>query len=366
MNIIDLYDNSYNLYYIGGVVRDKLLAKESLDIDITVEGDAIEFCKSLTQGEILQVNEPFGTVKMQFGDRTIDFASTRAEKYPKKGHLPVVTKIGCSLKEDVLRRDFTINSLAENVKTGEIIDYVGGLEDLKNKKLRVLHKNSFIDDPTRILRGLKFAHRFGFELEAKTFNLQKEYLKNINYDMSYKRLKDELISTFNLNSQKVFEKFINQKIYKLLTTKKIELPIVNIENLIDMYKPEVACPWLIYVAVVDAKCINLTKFEQKIIEDYEHLLTLDLKNDFEIYRAFEKLNIESLLIYAIKNDYSKVLRYLNNLRKIKISISGSDLNELGYEPSNRYSLCFDEVLKEKLRNPNISKDIELEIAREFL
>ena len=202
MDIINIYDNSDKLYYIGGVVRDKLLGVKSFDVDITYVGDAIEYCAKF--GEVIQENPDFGTIRVNVGGREVDFASTRAEVYEKKGHLPVVTKIGCSLKEDVLRRDFTINALAMSVKTGEIIDYVGGQEDLENKVLRVLHDKSFVDDPTRIIRGLKFRVRFGFDLEPNTRKLQEEYLAHINYDMSYKRVKKELIETFNLNSQYAF------------------------------------------------------------------------------------------------------------------------------------------------------------------
>ena len=196
MNIIKINDNSNKLFFIGGVVRDELLGRESLDVDITYVGNAIEYCSKF--GEVVQENPDFGTVRVAInplpnfshshsdnceilpshrkrGQKvTVDFASTRSESYPRKGHLPVVEKIGCSLKEDVMRRDFTVNALAKSVMTGEIVDYVGGLEDLKNKKLRVWHDESFIDDPTRRMRGLKFATRFGFELEEHTKKLQDE------------------------------------------------------------------------------------------------------------------------------------------------------------------------------------------------
>ena len=204
MGIINLQDK--NLFYIGGVVRDELLGKKSFDIDLTYQGNAIKYAETIPDAEILQINEPFGTVRIKLNNQEIDIASTRDETYPQKGHLPHVENIGCSLKDDILRRDFTVNALAKSTLTGEIIDYTGGLEDLKNKKLKVLHSQSFIDDPTRIVRGLKFAIRFDFELDEHTKKLQDEYLKNINYDMSYKRLKKELVETFNLNSQKAFEK----------------------------------------------------------------------------------------------------------------------------------------------------------------
>ena len=217
MNQVELKDK--NLFYIGGIVRDKILGRECFDIDITYVGDAIEFAKTINDAEILKINEPFGTVKIKLNGLEIDLASTRDEKYPRPGHLPEVTDIGCSLKKDVQRRDFTINTLAESLETGEIVDYI------KNKKIRILHDKSFIDDPTRIIRALKFSVRFGFDLEENTRKRQEGYLQNINYDMSYKRVKKELIETFNLNSQTAYERFFEENIYKLLTVflKKISI-----------------------------------------------------------------------------------------------------------------------------------------------
>ena len=308
MNIIKINDNSNKLFYIGGVVRDELLGRESLDVDITYVGNAIEYCSKF--GEVVQVNPDFGTVKVAMPSHpslcnthspigtmdevTVDFASTRSESYPQKGHLPVVEKIGCSLKEDVMRRDFTINALAKSVTTGEIVDYVGGLEDLKNKKLRVLHDESFIDDPTRIIRGLKFATRFGFELEEHTKKLQDEYLANINYDMSYKRVKKELIETFSLNSQSAFKAFIDQKIYKLVTPNDVEMPKVDVEKLVNKYLADQpsscsAAIWLIYVGILgDLSRLPLTKIEQKILDDVPKEV---LKSDFELYKTFQNARI---------------------------------------------------------------------------
>ena len=278
----------------------------------------------------------------------------------------VVNKIGCSLKEDVLRRDFTINALAKSVSTGEIVDYTGGLDDLKNKKLRVLHENSFIDDPTRIVRGLKFSVRFGFELEEKTRKLQNEYLDNINYDMSYKRLKKELIETFDLNSNLAFEKFINEKIYKLVTPNNVNFPKINIQKLVDKYvigqnfdySPII---WLIYVGVLgDLARIPLTKIEKNILEDVPKNL---LKTDFELYKAFENSRIETVLLYAILVDESGACRYLDELRYIQISVTGEDLKNLGIMPSPKYKEIFDSLLKNKLENTNMTKKDEIDFIK---
>lgn len=406
MNIININDTSNKLFYIGGVVRDELLDKQSIDIDITYVGNAIEYCSKF--GEVIQIKPDFGTVRVKipssphreiadFAPSTgsghnvseelnnviVDFASTRSETYPKKGHLPVVEKIGCSLKEDVLRRDFTINALAKSITTGEIVDYVGGLKDLKNKKLRVLHDNSFIDDPTRIIRGLKFAMRFNFELEEHTKKLQDEYLKNINYDMSYKRIKKELIETFNApisnitkeyKKQRTFERFINEKIYKLVTPNDVEIPSINIEELIEKYCLDMDCHvanapsndehiWLIYVGVLkDLSRLPLTKIEQKILDDVPQNI---LNSDFELYKTFENAKIETILLYAILKDQKGAKHYLDNLRNIKISINGKDLQNLGISPSPQYQEIFDEVLKAKLQNPKMTKEDELKIAKSY-
>lgn len=406
MNIININDTSNKLFYIGGVVRDELLNKQSIDIDITYVGNAIEYCSKF--GEVIQINPDFGTVRVkipssphreiadfvpstgsghnvseELNNIIVDFASTRSETYPKKGHLPVVEKIGCSLKEDVLRRDFTINALAKSITTGEIVDYVGGLKDLENKKLRVLHDNSFIDDPTRIIRGLKFAMRFNFELEEHTKKLQDEYLKNINYDMSYKRIKKELIETFNAplsnitkeyKKQRTFERFINEKIYKLVTPNDVEIPSINIEELIEKYCLDMDCHvanaprndehiWLIYVGVLkDLSRLPLTKIEQKILDDVPQNI---LNSDFELYKTFENAKIETILLYAILKDQKGAKHYLDNLRNIKISINGKDLQNLGISPSPQYQEIFDEVLKAKLQNPKMTKEDELKIAKSY-
>ncbi len=358
MESIELKDK--NLFYIGGIVRDKILGRECFDIDITYVGNAIEFTKTINNAEILRINEPFGTVKIKLNGKEIDLASTRDEKYPRAGHLPEVTDIGCSLKKDVERRDFTINTLAQSLETGEIIDYLGGLDDIKNKIIRVLHDRSFIDDPTRIIRALKFSVRFGFELDKNTRKLQEEYLDNINYDMSYKRVKKELIETFNLNSQIAYERFFNENIYKLLTTDNIKALDYNIQTLIEKYP--VKDIWLVYLGWMDLSKLPLTKRELKIINDYKYLKTKNLNNDYSIYTEFQDSEKESLLLYAINIDEKPVFRYFDYLSKIKLSITGKDLQNLGIIPSKEYSECFEFLLKEKINNPDID---EIKLAKEF-
>lgn len=371
------YKTGYKLYLIGGLVRDLLLNEKSLDIDITVAGDAVEFAHILEKelnAEILSIHKSFGTVKVKIDGEKIDFASTRSESYPRAGHLPVVTKIGCSLNEDVLRRDFTINSLAMSLNKenfADLIDYVNGYSDLNAGIIKILHNKSFIDDPTRIIRALKYSSRLGFDLDNETLNLQNEYLKNINYDMCYKRVKNEIKKTFDKCNPEAFNKFISQGIYKLITSNQNNALNSKAFDLINTNHPK--HPWLIYLGTIAVfeddnflDKLELTKNEKNIILDAKKLISSKLNNDFLIYKAFSTLKIESLLLLAILGKEKEVIHYLSNLSKIKITTNGSDLIKLGFNPSKKFSLAFDYLLKKKIQTPKITKQEELEIIQKFL
>lgn len=278
-----------NLYFVGGVVRDKMLGIPSFDTDYCYEGNAIEFSKNLN---VIKTNPDFGTVRVLDEGNEIDIASTREEEYPKKGHLPKVTNIGCPLKNDLIRRDFTINAMAKRTTDGEIIDFFGGKFDIENKVLRVLHNNSFIDDPTRIIRGLKFSVRFGFELEEETKKLQDEYLKNINYDMSYHRVKKELIETFNLNKGVAFDKFIDEGIYKLLGENQA-VPDIKGESIEKTLIGTKYTPWLIYMSFFDLSNLELTRQEKRILEWAKRLETENPTNNTPE---------ESIVIHRLRNE----------------------------------------------------------------
>lgn len=284
-----LKDNK--LYYVGGYVRDKILGIKNIDVDYCYEGDAIKFAQNLN---ILRTNPKFGTVKVLFDGQEIDIASTRTETYPKKGHLPVVSNIGCSLEEDLKRRDFTINAMAIKTATEKLFDPYNGQNDISNKQLRILHSNSFIDDPTRIIRGLKFAVRFGFELELGTLELQREYLDNVNYDMSYHRLKKELVDAFSILNPKILKDFIEYKMYNLLSENQT-MPDINIDKLYEFVNEYPSKnSWLIILSLFDLSKLPLTKQESKILEWAEKLKTQKETNNtpFEsilIRRCFDNV-----------------------------------------------------------------------------
>ncbi len=267
-----------NLYYVGGVVRDEILGAKSFDTDFCYEGNAIKFAEEHFDDFIIKKNPDFGTVRIKLYDKETDIASTREEYYPNPGHLPVVTNIGCPLERDLKRRDFTINAMAKNTLTGEIYDPFDGKSDIKKKLLKVLHEKSFIDDPTRIVRALKFSVRFGFELETETKKLQDEYLANINYDMSYHRLKKEIVETFNLNNGSAFDMFIENKIYKLLSEDepKVKISGEKIQKAIEKTK---VTPWLIYMSFFNLENLPLTRQEKRILEWAERLKTEKVTNN---------------------------------------------------------------------------------------
>ncbi len=166
---------NYRAFMIGGVVRDLVIGRENEDIDIVVEGDGIAFAKQLTDiiGGTVRTHEKFGTAtwKHPLGLK-IDITSARTEYYDYPAALPNVEM--SSLREDLFRRDFTINAMALQINThdfGKLIDFFHGYQDIRQKKIRILYNLSFVEDPTRILRAVRFEQRFGFEMDKQTFEL---------------------------------------------------------------------------------------------------------------------------------------------------------------------------------------------------
>jgi tRNA nucleotidyltransferase (CCA-adding enzyme) len=158
-------------YLVGGAVRDLLLGLEGGDLDVAIEGDP-DFLADLPGFE-LEREGLFLTGRLHIDDVRVDVAQARAETYPRPGALPEVRP--ATISDDLARRDFTINAMAFPLAAdGELLDPHGGLEDLRSELLRVLHPRSFVDDPTRALRAIRYAARFGFELEPETDRLLRE------------------------------------------------------------------------------------------------------------------------------------------------------------------------------------------------
>ena len=169
----------FKAYLVGGPVRDLMLKRTHTDMDITVEGNGIRVAeKFAAQYPDARIERylAFKTATVYLSDRTVvDFATARKETYKKGGAFPKVE--ASHIKDDLSRRDFTINAMAiaiDPAQWGNIVDPFKGREDLRLKRIRVLHEKSFLDDPTRIVRAARFKTRFNFSLERKTMKILKE------------------------------------------------------------------------------------------------------------------------------------------------------------------------------------------------
>ncbi|MDO8524974.1 MAG: hypothetical protein Q7S07_00610 [Candidatus Omnitrophota bacterium] len=165
----------YSAFLVGGTVRDIILGRDSLDLDIVVEGDAIKLGEALAKeldGKLV-THRGFGTCSVSIKDGLrLDLATARKEKYRRPGAMPTVEF--SSLEDDLSRRDFTINAMAIGLNKdnfGQLVDLFGGKRDLDLKFIRAMHDRSFIDDPTRIFRAVKLEQRLGFAIEAHTLRL---------------------------------------------------------------------------------------------------------------------------------------------------------------------------------------------------
>ena len=192
----------FPVYLVGGIVRDLFLRVTNLDVDIVVEGDGIIFAGMLVKnaGGRMKAHQKFGTAVVVLPNGLkLDIATARLEYYESPAALPTVEL--SSIKKDLYRRDFTINTLAVRLnrkRYGELIDFFGGLRDIKEKTIRVLHSLSFVEDPTRVLRAIRFEQRFDFKLSKHTQNLIKSAVNMKLFNrLTGKRMYAELILLFS-------------------------------------------------------------------------------------------------------------------------------------------------------------------------
>lgn len=203
------HDEGLPLYLAGGVVRDLQLKQRTTDLDFVAEGDAIAFANSLARryGGSVQAHKPFGTAKWLLDDAAaerlaltcdespghIDFVTARRETYAQPTALPKTAP--SSIQRDMQRRDFSINALAIQLSPlsqfGRLLDDCGGGADLDQKLIRALHPQSFVDDPTRILRAIRYARRLGFDLETETAELLRAALPYLGR-VTGQRLRNEI------------------------------------------------------------------------------------------------------------------------------------------------------------------------------
>jgi len=336
-------------FIVGGAVRDFFLKKEIKDIDFLIEGSAIQFSQN-AGFEINSIHKDFNTVKAQIENIEVDIASTRVEKYPVAGSLPVVEKTGVNINDDLKRRDFTINSIAMNISTGEIIDPFNGENDIKQGVLKILHDKSFIDDPTRILRGLDFKYRFNFDFCPETKKLMLDCTKNYNREgLSIDRIYLTLNKIFkNEKTDKILSDILKNDIYKIWMN-KTELNINDVTSLNEA-----------------AKAFNIKEKNNLFIMalDSCFYVKAPLKNDFEIFEFFKQFNSNQLALYYFKTNDKNALKYLQ-IKDIKPLISGRDLIKEGFETGKIIGDILSAIQKEKVLNPDKfkTKQDELNFAK---
>lgn len=222
--------NGYEIYLVGGYVRDLILGKEGTDIDIMVVGDGIGFAELTAKEfkkELDAVYKNFETALLNLDDVKIEFATSRQESYSKNSRNPVV-KPG-TLEEDLSRRDFTINAMGVSLNKGtygEVKDRFNGLEDLKNKIIRtpLEPEKTFSDDPLRIMRAIRFASKLNFTIEKKTFE-------------ALSKMKDRLVGNEVVSQERISNEFL-----QILMTDKpsVGLDLLHRSGVMQIIFPEMS------------------------------------------------------------------------------------------------------------------------------
>ncbi len=385
-------------YLVGGSVRDLLMGQENLDIDIVVEGDGIFFAKELSNrlGAKVRTHERFGTAQLFTRDLKIDIATARTEYYESPAALPTVET--SSIKKDLYRRDFTINTLAIKLNPkdfGLLIDFFGGQRDIREKTIRVLHNLSFIEDPTRAFRAIRFSERFGFKLSRHTETLIRSALRmNLFERLSGSRLYEELLLTFHETEPvRTIKRLSEYGLLKVIHPdikfdKKMESTLQGIHDTLSWFdllflkdRPDRG---IIYLMALLSE-LNEEKKEEALLrllapselkeriisglsKAKETLRSLPLKEPVKIYNHLSNLNIETLLFtMAIASDEEKkkeISYYLLNLRQVRPQTTGKDLIRLGIKPGPVYSEILRVVLEEKLMGRLKTKEEEIEFIRE--
>lgn len=390
-------------YLVGGSVRDIIHGRESgevlkdPDMDIVIEGDGVAFARELGKqlGARVHVHERFQTATLVTDSLKLDIASARTEYYESPASLPTVEM--SSIKKDLYRRDFTINTLAVKLNPesfGRLVDFFGAQRDIKEQTIKVLHNLSFIEDPTRAFRAVRFAVRFGFRLSRHTENLIRSALKMELFDkLTGTRLYDEMALIFEENEPtSAIERLGHYGLLRvihpsLLFSPEMEAMLTSVDNTLAwfalLFTEEQTDRPVIYLSAMlsDLKAKEkdkaLTRLSvppnvRKAIINSTRLARQALRKLPEgdaahVYETLRPLTLESLLLAMALTKYEdrkkEVSRYLLEYRNVKPELTGDDLKELGIEPGPVYSRLLGELLKKRLRGEVATREDELNFVR---
>jgi tRNA nucleotidyltransferase (CCA-adding enzyme) len=383
-------------YLVGGVVRDLLLKRENRDLDVVVEGDACALATTFAsrRSARLRVHEAFQTATLFFDDGLrIDLASARTEHYRRPAALPEVAPGG--LRQDLFRRDFTINALALRLTPpgfGRLADYFGGRKDLREGKIRVLHGLSFIEDPTRALRAVRFAVRLDFEIARETTHLIRVARREKVFDrLSPVRLRREVEEIFS--EKRVVRAVELMKGLGLLSvlhpsidpSRRTLSRLERAEEALGwyrlLYRDEVLLSWSVTLGVLVDELSPAARTElidrlrpgraakrllNEAAERVRRIATMLAKRARPASTVHEACRGEPtevlLLVMALtgrEETRKAVSDYLSHLRDVKADIDGADLLRAGVRQGPRVAAGLDAALRAKLDGKACGREEQL-------
>ncbi len=388
-----LGDRAEGVYLVGGTIRDILLGEESFDVDIAVEGDAIAFAYELAKalGGRATPHHKFGTAIVSYGENErIDVVTTRTEFYDAPGALPTVERAG--LREDLYRRDFTINAMAASLTPddfGRLVDPFGGRGDLEARVLRVLHNLSFIDDPTRIFRGIRYEARHGFRFDEHSARLVRGCIEmGLVGDLSSSRMRDELVALLedpgaadgirrlgelgadraihpHLRGDEVAARLFSQAV-ALRNELAVDVPTwrIGLAALAHEMTSDEAYGWLerLKVRRRDAdRIVGAVTVGPRIAER----LRDESLDPSQVVALADPFSPDAPLLALAREDRAELRDYFSRLRDVDLEIGGADLIAMGLLESPRIGDILSELRRRKLNGELVGREEELAAAREL-
>ncbi len=395
---------NFPVFMVGGVVRDLFLEIKNLDVDVVVEGDGIKFARNLSKelGGRIKSHEKFSTAVVILPDGfKIDIATARREFYEYPAALPQVEL--SSIKKDLYRRDFTINAMAIQLNCrnfGKLIDFFGGQKDLQLGIIRVLYNLSFVEDPARIIRAVRFEQRYNFKMDKSTEDFLKKAIDDkLLSRLRKKRVAEELMLILKEeNPVKALKRMQELGALKYVlpgvelntdTIKKLNRARENYNFWERNMSEEKIELWLIYFFCIVAQleknkiqgmCKKLM-FKQKTLDKINYIhLNLDSITEFisqknkllpsSIYTKLKDVPNEILFLAMMesKSDNSKdrIISFLKNYKKESLYISGKDLIKLSIKPGPIYSHILSRLLYAQLDGEVKNKEDEIRFVKNYL
>jgi tRNA nucleotidyltransferase (CCA-adding enzyme) len=373
------------VWLVGGAVRDLLRGAVPVDLDLALEGDARSAAATVAErlgGEVVEW-ERFGTAEVRAPSLplSVNFATARTETYPQPGALPEVSPAG--IDEDLARRDFTVNAIAMALPGGDLLDPHGGRQDIEKGVIRVLHDRSFVDDPTRLLRALRYEARLGGRMDEETERLAREAIAAGALDtVSGKRIRDELLDLLREHeAPRALERMRELKLdcalhpaWRVLPDRAASATLACAETGAD-----VALASLAALMVPDAEALHplldrlaLTRGERDRVARAAEVgghRAHQLAEARTASRIHELLDCEPAETLAVTLAWGApgeaVLRYLSDLRGARLEVTGDDLVAAGVPQSPALGEALRETLRRKLDGEVSGREEELALALEL-